>query len=280
MNAVHLGHYNTSSTRTHVRLLFSTHAAAGGNVAPNSAFENSDIRIYRAAGGADISATQRSSSAGVTMTSPFDSLTGVHCVDIDLADNTDSGFYAAGYLYAVVLAPDETVDSQTITGVVLAYFEIGPREVDVRQWLGTAAATPTVAGVPEVDLTHWLGTAAATPTVAGVPEVDLTHVSGAAVTGGTPNVNVTSFSGDADTLLDAIKAVTDLFVAAHAEPTGVPAANETPLDKLAYLFMALRNKVTVTATKKTFFDDGDAAEWEKDLSDDGTTYTESEGNAI
>jgi hypothetical protein len=53
-------------------------------------------------------------------------------------------------------------------------------QADVTQWLGTAAATPTVAGVPEVDVTHWLGTAAATPTVAGVPEVDATHYLGSA----------------------------------------------------------------------------------------------------
>lgn len=53
-------------------------------------------------------------------------------------------------------------------------------DVSVTQWLGTAAATPTVAGVPEVDVTHWLGTAAATPTVAGVPEVDITHLGGVA----------------------------------------------------------------------------------------------------
>jgi len=53
-------------------------------------------------------------------------------------------------------------------------------DVSVTQWLGTAAATPTVAGIPEVDVTHWLGTAAATPTVAGVPEVDLTHLGGVA----------------------------------------------------------------------------------------------------
>lgn len=33
-------------------------------------------------------------------------------------------------------------------------------QVDLAQWLGTAAATPTVAGVPEVDATHWLGAAA------------------------------------------------------------------------------------------------------------------------
>lgn len=61
-----------------------------------------------------------------------------------------------------------------LTGVIV------PLPANVTTWLGTAAATPTVAGVPEVDVTHWLGTAAATPTVAGVPEVDLTHLGGVA----------------------------------------------------------------------------------------------------
>ena len=86
--------------------------------------------------------------------------------------------------------------------------------------------------------------------------------------------------GRLDLLIDAIKAVTDLLNAAQTEPTGVPAANETPLDKLAYMFMGFRNKITSTATKKTYFGDDDAAEFEKDLTDDGTTYTESELNAI
>jgi len=66
----------------------------------------------------------------------------------------------------------------------------------------------------------------------------------------------------------------------YAEPTGVPAATAALATKLGYVFMALRNRIDVTATKKTFYDDGGAAEWEKDLSDDGTTYSESEGNAI
>ena len=43
--------------------------------------------------------------------------------------------------------------------------------------------------------------------------------------------------------------------------------------------MTLRNRVDVTNSKKQFYDDGGAVEWEKDLSDDGTTYTETEGNA-
>ena len=157
--------------------------------------------------------------------------------------------------------------------------------------------------MPEVDVTHWLGTAAATPTTAGVPEVDVTHVGGTAQTAGDLKASLNTIDdfldtevadiladtnelqtdwvngGRLDLLIDAIKTVTDLLNAAQAEPTGVPAANETPLDKLGFIFAAIRNKVTVTSSKKIFYDDADAALWEKDLTDDGTTYTETEGNA-
>ena len=134
--ADHLGSYNTATTRTHVRFQFTTHAASGAPVAPSSAFESADLRIYRANVSAAFSDTQRSSANGITMTSPFDSVTGLHDVDIDLTDNTDAGFYAAGYLYSVVLIPDETVDSLAVTKV-LAYFEIGPPPVNVTQVGGT-----------------------------------------------------------------------------------------------------------------------------------------------
>jgi hypothetical protein len=75
----------------------------------------------------------------------------------------------------------------------------GVASANVTQWLGNAAATPTVAGVPEVDVTHWIGTAAATPTVAGVPEVDITHIGGSAVSTTTAQlgVNVVQISTDA-----------------------------------------------------------------------------------
>jgi hypothetical protein len=77
-----------------------------------------------------------------------------------------------------------------------------------------------------------------------------------------------------------IETEVDKLDAAQSEPTGVPAANDSPLTKIGRLHMALRNQLTITATKMTFFDDGGAAEWEKDLSDDGTTYTETEASAI
>jgi hypothetical protein len=72
-------------------------------------------------------------------------------------------------------------------------FSSGRPEVNTTHWLGTAAATPTVAGVPEVDVTHWIGTAVATPTTAGVPEVDVTFWGGSA----TPVTNLnTVFNTD------------------------------------------------------------------------------------
>jgi len=70
-----------------------------------------------------------------------------------------------------------------------------------------------------------------------------------------------------------------LSVDTFAEPTGVPGATITLREKIGWLFMALRNALTVTATKMQFLDDSGAAEWEKDLSDDGSQYSESEANA-
>jgi hypothetical protein len=146
--ADYIGTRAASST---VRFSFTTHAASGAAVAPSSAFESADLRIYK-----DGSATQRSSANGITMTSPFDSVTGLHHVDIDLSDNSDSGFYAAGSFYEVHLVPDETVDSLAVVKV-LAYFDIGVPVANVTQFGGTAGTFS--GGRPEVNTTHAAGTA-------------------------------------------------------------------------------------------------------------------------
>lgn len=129
---------------------------------------NGTIRIYK-----NSSITQRSSAAGITDTEDFDSLTGLHHCTIDLSDNTDAGFYAAGNDYTVVIQ-GMVIGSATINAV-LAHFSIENRndKADVREWIGTAVATPTVAGVPEVDITHLLGTAWLAPGTAGTPDVNV-----------------------------------------------------------------------------------------------------------
>lgn len=99
-----------------VRGKFSTSAAAGSRVDFSNSLEAADIRVYKNDG-----TTERSSTAGYTVTSGFDSMVGVHHVAIDTSDNTDAGFFAAGNDYDVVLYPDETVDSLAVGAPIFSF---------------------------------------------------------------------------------------------------------------------------------------------------------------
>jgi len=114
---------------------------------------------------------------------------------------------------------------------------------------------------------------------AGAGLTALASAANLATVAGYLDTEIAAILAAVDTEVAAIKAVTDLLNAAQSEPTGVPAANATPLTKLGILYMMARNRIDVTAAKKIYYDDGGAAEFEKDLSDDGTTYSESEVNA-
>lgn len=110
----YLGDFAEDAT---VYVPLTTHAAAGGAVAPSTAFEAADIRIYK-----NGSATEKTTTNGITMTSPFDSVTGLHAITIDTSNDTgDSGFWTTAADYWVVLVPDETVDSQTVVAVVATF---------------------------------------------------------------------------------------------------------------------------------------------------------------
>ncbi len=219
--ADYLGFFNTATSRTTVRFKFTTHASSGAAVAPSSAFEAADVRIYK-----DDSATERSSVAGITMTSPFDSVVGLHHVSIDLTDNTDAGFYAAGSTYEAVLVPDETVDSVAVVRV-LARWEIGRPQTDVRQWNNTAVPAENTAGYPIVTVKDGTGTGEINTNagkVVGVELVDvLTTYTGNTVQTGDSFARLglpagASVSAD----IAAIEAQTDDIGAAGAGLTAVP----------------------------------------------------------
>jgi hypothetical protein len=108
----YLGDYAEDST---VYIYFTTHDAdSGAPIAPSSAFENDDVAIYK-----NGSATQKATVNGITMTSPFDSVTGLHLLAIDTNNDTgDVGFWATGGEYSVVLNPDETVDGSAVAKVI------------------------------------------------------------------------------------------------------------------------------------------------------------------
>jgi hypothetical protein len=132
----------------------------------------------------------------------------------DIANNTLTDNDIAGAVWGALRASYTTVNT---------FGEYAP--ANVTRWLGTAAATPTTAGVPEVDVTHWIGTAAATPTTAGVPEVDVTHWIGTAAatptTAGVPEVDITHFGGVAGTFASGRPEVNTSHLAGTAYATAI-----------------------------------------------------------
>jgi hypothetical protein len=129
-----------------IRMQFnSTNPDAGGApVAPSTAFAVADICIYK-----DGSATQKTTTNGLTVTSPFDSITGLHLVEIDTSNATgDVGFWASGSVYHVRLVTAKTVATYSVSGLLIGEFSIELQTADVRKFGGTALTA--AAGIPEV----------------------------------------------------------------------------------------------------------------------------------
>ena len=117
--AAERGYYGEFAQGESVPIIFSTYTQAGELVAPSSAFADGDFKIYK-----NGNPTPRSSTAGWTVSSPFSATTGKHCLTINLADNTDAGFYTSGDTYTVRLAPaGKTVDGVAVD-VELGTFSI------------------------------------------------------------------------------------------------------------------------------------------------------------
>jgi hypothetical protein len=264
-----------------------------------SALAVGDINIYK-----DVSLTQRASTSGFALLDTdgidVDTFTGVNAISIDLADNTTAGFYAVGSFYTVILGPI-TIDTQTVY-TVLATFRIvaaeavaGKPKVDVDAWLGTAAAAPTVAGVPEVDLTHVAG--ATTNVAALATNVDAiltdtgTTLDGripAALVSGRIDASVGAMAGavvtaaaiatdaiDADAL--AADAVTEIWAKAMSDLAAVPGATDSVLAAINWLFELARNKVTQSSTTQTLKkDDAATTLATAAVSDDGSAFTRGE----
>ena len=136
-----LGDRNAGST---VRFGFNTNAVAGESITIGT---NGTIAIYK-----DGSTTERSSANGITFVEDHDAHTGTHTIAIDLSDNTDAGFYAAGSTY-MVKYHTATIDGKAISAWVAGFtIDLVNQKADVAKWLGTAAETPTTAGRPNVNV--------------------------------------------------------------------------------------------------------------------------------
>lgn len=223
-----------------VHLYFTTSDADGAAVAPSSAFEAADLRIYK-----DGSATQKATANGITMTSPFDSVTGLHGVAIDTSNDTgDAGFWTAGANYTVVLVPDETVDGQTVVRV-LAQFSIENR---------TAAAIGPVIGVGARTITITVDDGSDPLEAASVRVTEGAN----SYAGQTDASGQVTFNLDDATYTVAITksgytfAGTSLVVSGDATPTySMSAASVTPPSGPTYCTCAIYTEDTPAATDFT-----------------------------
>jgi hypothetical protein len=131
-----------------IRFYFTSNAAAGNPVAPSAAFVAADFAIYK-----DGSATKKTTTNGLTVTSPFDAIAGLHLLQIDCSNDTgDAGFWAVGSTYEVRLSTATTVDSLSVSGYGIGDFRIQSK-ADLDDLNDFNPATDTVANVTTVGTT-------------------------------------------------------------------------------------------------------------------------------
>lgn len=218
----YLGDYRAGAT---VHFKFTTNQGDGARVEPSSALEAADLLIYKDGG-----ATPRASTSGVTITSAFNSKTGLTHVAIDLSDNADAGFYAAGSDYTVVLYADETIDNVLATAVV-AHFSIDNRAL-LRPTTAQRTLDVTATGAAGVDLGN-VENQSTVLALSGTTIKDATDVS----------TLLSTVAGYVDTEVAAIKAKTDqlTFTTANKVDATIQAAGD--------FAQAAADKVWASATR-------------------------------
>jgi len=108
------------STKTPMRVF-------GGTCLPSKPISPTDygtIKIYKDNNTTEM--TTEGVAAAVTLDQEFDGRTGEHMITIDISDDTDTGFFAAGHDYSVYVE-GATIDAITGVGMLLGVFSIENR---------------------------------------------------------------------------------------------------------------------------------------------------------
>ncbi len=132
----YIGDFRTGVT---VRYWWGAFASSGASITRGT---DGSIRVYK-----NGSTTQRASSSGITDTEDFDGVTGLNVLSLDLSDNDDAGFYAAGNDYAVVLV-GAVIDSQTVNAPLFQFsIENRTPTVDTVKVAGTTQTAGDIAAL-------------------------------------------------------------------------------------------------------------------------------------
>ena len=196
---MYLGNYAVGAT---IDFMWSSNDGTGASITRGT---NGTISVYKGN-----STTQ--STAGVTDTEDFDSLTGIHHVRITTA--SDGSFYASGNDFMVVLS-GATIDGKAVNAV-LALFSLQnryPAVADVQSGLATAAALSLVAGYLDTEVAAIL---AAVDTEIAAIKAKTDNLPSDPADDSDIDAQLAAIAGYLDTEIAAIKAKTDNLPAAPA----------------------------------------------------------------
>lgn len=182
---------------TDVTTYFKLRLAADGTAATGLTITELDLQYVRS--GATPVAKVDATALGAANSSHGDN----QAIEVDATDQPglyrvdwpDAAF-ASGVREVILTVKHTTIFTEELR------VNLTPVPVDVRQWLGTAPATPTVAGVPEVDLTHVAGS---TTNVSTIP------ASIAAIEADTNELQTDDYPSRFTTLDSAIDAIDNIL---------------------------------------------------------------------
>lgn len=195
---------------------------------------------------------------------------------------TSAGFKVVGNLPAAV----NSMAADTLTASALASDAV----TEIQSGLATAAAVATIDDFLDTEIA---AIKASTDNLPADP-ADASDIA-ALIAGLDTKLDTIDNLIDTEiaSIISAIAALNNISVAdvnaqvldvvnvdTFTEPTGVPPATNTIRQMIHTLYMIACNGQTVTNSKLTYLDSGGAAEFEKDLTDDGTTYSENRVNSI
>ena len=166
-------------------------------------------------------------------------------IDADaLADNAiTAATFAAGAINAAAIATD-AIDADALAADAVTEIQAGLSTLD-------AAGIRTAVGLASANLDTQLAT------IHAFLDTEIAAILAAV-----------------DTEVGAIKTVTDQLVAAQAEPTAPPAANASPLAKIAWMGAMARNKRSTSSSQDILYaDDGTTPIGTSAISDNGTVTT-------
>ena len=191
-----------------------------------------------------------------------------------VAGGVSASFKVSGNLPAAVNSiAANAITATSIAANAITSAKIATDAIGAAQIAANAIGASELASDAVTEIQSGLATAAALTVVDDLLDTEIAAIK-------TVVDGIATLLADTDTDVAAIRAVTDLLIAAQAEVTTLPASNATPLAKLAYLFQAVYHRLDVTNAKKTFYNGAGAATYEQDLSDNGTTASQSKVNAL